>query len=940
MHLPLTKNFIPNKEASQLSGYNSDYIARLCREGKIEGKRIGRAWFVNRESLQRFIRQQEEKKKEFARELSLVRGREYDARKNSTIEKAVVKSSTPVSARTSRTSISPKLSDIHPTLRPAFALAVTGLVIIFAVVTADAGTVQRFASRMIVAAAVSQQGEVAIPDRVAFAVYRVGDGIARATTFAVTETPRAYREGVLALASTPRDQAAAVATVPATAQHGAGQMIAGATYQSITNFFSHAMDKLAVLLGIEVEHLAVLPFDAASTLHAPTSLPAPVITESGSVTYVGGPVTQSVYSTTYVTGASVDYVNTYVSSYVTTALNDVRQQIAAGILDGQRIRHSTPSTSSGGSASSVSGGTITNSTITGSTFSGGTIVADTLTVSGTTTLSAAATITGPVTFAGITGSTQCLQVDANGVVSGTGSACGAGGGSGITGIKAQYSSTQTGATQTFATSSDTNLQLTITSSGDTHTFTPVWTGVLSVARGGLGLSSVTANQLLIGNSAGTGYTSVATSSLGLSTSDISEGANLYYTLSRFASALAGTTTDALAEGVINKYYTDARARSAFNATATGLSYSTTTGTLSLSSGYEIPLSASTSNWNSFYTTPSTRITAGTNLSWSGNTLNGPSDSYMRSLLAVTSPLSYDNTTGTFSIAKATSLADGYLSAADWSTFNNKVSSTSLSATYPVQYNGSTGVFSLAFGTTTSNTWAGTQTFTNTLATNATTTSLGINNETFTDLTGTGLQNVGGALTLDATGDWTGTFDGQEGSYYLANSFSTSSAAYWLTTKSTSDLAEGSNLYYTDARVNAYINGSTTIPKTYTSNTFTNSNIFNGTLTVGSLNGPLQANGGVVSATTSIGVLYGGTGQTTFTSSQLLYGNGTNALTSVATSSVANGSGISISGSAAVVGAGGLTITNTGVLSVAQSYGSAQTGAITLATSTTGTDFSI
>lgn len=73
---------------------------------------------------------------------------------------------------------------------------------------------------------------------------------------------------------------------------------------------------------------------------------------------------------------------------------------------------------------------------------------------------------------------------------------------------------------------------------------------------------------------------------------------------------------------------------------------------------------------------------------------------------------------------------------------------------------------------------------------------------------------------NVTGDWTGTFDGQEGSYYLANSFSTTSANYWLTQKSTSDLAEGTNLYYTDARVNAYIHASTTIPKAYTANTFT------------------------------------------------------------------------------------------------------------------------
>jgi hypothetical protein len=42
-------------------------------------------------------------------------------------------------------------------------------------------------------------------------------------------------------------------------------------------------------------------------------------------------------------------------------------------------------------------------------------------------------------------------------------------------------------------------------------------------------------------------------------------------------------------------------------------------------GYNIPLTASTTNWNTFYDTPSTRITAGTNLSWAGNTLNATGD---------------------------------------------------------------------------------------------------------------------------------------------------------------------------------------------------------------------------------------------------------------------------------------------------------------------------
>lgn len=50
---------------------------------------------------------------------------------------------------------------------------------------------------------------------------------------------------------------------------------------------------------------------------------------------------------------------------------------------------------------------------------------------------------------------------------------------------------------------------------------------------------------------------------------------------------------------------------------------TDSGTLAvtLASGYIIPLSASTTNWNTFYDTPSNRITAGDGIDWSTNTLN-------------------------------------------------------------------------------------------------------------------------------------------------------------------------------------------------------------------------------------------------------------------------------------------------------------------------------
>jgi hypothetical protein len=115
---------------------------------------------------------------------------------------------------------------------------------------------------------------------------------------------------------------------------------------------------------------------------------------------------------------------------------------------------------------------------------------------------------------------------------------------------------------------------------------PAQAQVISPARGGTGTSTIPAyGQVLLGQPNGT-YAPVATSSLGISgtaavssvfgrtgpvtaqtgdytTSQVTEGSNLYYTLARWAAALAGTTTDALSEGSNNLYFTPARALAQF-----------------------------------------------------------------------------------------------------------------------------------------------------------------------------------------------------------------------------------------------------------------------------------------------------------------------------------------------------------------------------------------
>lgn len=60
------------------------------------------------------------------------------------------------------------------------------------------------------------------------------------------------------------------------------------------------------------------------------------------------------------------------------------------------------------------------------------------------------------------------------------------------------------------------------------------------------------------------------------------------------------TTAAVTEHASALYYTDARARAALSETVTGLSYATSSGVLSLDASYNIPLTASTTNFNTAY----------------------------------------------------------------------------------------------------------------------------------------------------------------------------------------------------------------------------------------------------------------------------------------------------------------------------------------------------
>lgn len=72
-------NFIPTAEAARLSGYNPDYLSRLCRSGALKAKRVGRSWRIDRSSLERFMKQQVKRKSVLAAQTARAREREYRA---------------------------------------------------------------------------------------------------------------------------------------------------------------------------------------------------------------------------------------------------------------------------------------------------------------------------------------------------------------------------------------------------------------------------------------------------------------------------------------------------------------------------------------------------------------------------------------------------------------------------------------------------------------------------------------------------------------------------------------------------------------------------------------------------------------------------------------------------------------------------------------------
>ncbi|MES2668670.1 MAG: helix-turn-helix domain-containing protein [Patescibacteria group bacterium] len=72
-----TLSFLSTKEAAARSGYASDYVSRLCRGGRIAACQVGKAWKIEAESFDSFVKAQTVRKVELAENLSRTREAEY-----------------------------------------------------------------------------------------------------------------------------------------------------------------------------------------------------------------------------------------------------------------------------------------------------------------------------------------------------------------------------------------------------------------------------------------------------------------------------------------------------------------------------------------------------------------------------------------------------------------------------------------------------------------------------------------------------------------------------------------------------------------------------------------------------------------------------------------------------------------------------------------------
>lgn len=165
-------------------------------------------------------------------------------------------------------------------------------------------------------------------------------------------------------------------------------------------------------------------------------------------------------------------------------------------------------------------------------------------------------------------------------------------------------------------------------------------GLLNITGGGVGTTSpFTAGQLTYvvngGTLASVATGTLTTNALGLefdATRGVVGGSAVLSLSSGYTIPLTASTTEWSTAYASTTALTPSYIRGLFSNTATGLTYNSTTGGTSLTAGYVIPLTASTTEWATAYASTTALTPA-----------------YIRGLFSGTSPITYNGSTGGFSL---------------------------------------------------------------------------------------------------------------------------------------------------------------------------------------------------------------------------------------------------------------------------------------------------
>lgn len=286
---------------------------------------------------------------------------------------------------------------------------------------------------------------------------------------------------------------------------------------------------------------------------------------------------------------------------------------------------------------------------------------------------------------------------------------------------------------------------------------------------------------------------------GASTTDLSEGDNLYYTQARFDSAFGDKTTTDLTEGN-NLFYTDARVRSAIGASG-DLSYDSSTGVFSLTVENIYNKASFDSDFNVAMDSATTDdLTEGSNLYYT--------DTRARNAIGLQQnggdgSLTYDSASGRFTFV-------GTSAAETRAHFSGGTGITYTSGTGEIKIT-NTGVTNGTYGSA-SEVPVITVSATGQIDSIGTVSVAGVTNFVFDSSNGNFTISTadGGSYVTTATLDPFTTTNLVEGTnLYYTTARADSDFDVRLATKSTTDIAEGNNLYYTTARFDSDFGDNTT-----------------------------------------------------------------------------------------------------------------------------------